>query len=49
MKVKNPLLKRKMTLEEKPDSPSHIQVKPFRSKVEGFSGSRFEPTSYARA
>lgn len=40
--------KERMTIEEKPDSPSHIQVKPYRSKVEGFSGSRFEPPAYAR-
>lgn len=40
--------KEKMTIEDTPDSPSHIQVKPYRSKVEGFSGSRFEPPAYAR-
>lgn len=44
-----PVKKEKMTIEEKADSPSHIQVKPFRANVEGFSGSRFEPPAYARA
>ena len=47
---KKPLVQKKerMTIEETPDSPSHIQVKPYRSKVEGFSGSRFEPPAYAK-
>jgi lipopolysaccharide export LptBFGC system permease protein LptF len=49
-KPKKPLApkKERMTIEESPDSPSHIQVKPYRAKVEGFSGSRFEPPAYAK-
>jgi hypothetical protein len=45
VKVPPKVKKEEMTIEDAPESPSHIRVKSL--KVEGFSGSRFEPPAYA--